>query len=272
MIRIERRPHEFRTSHRIEAIDVVVEGGDEVRLLLKDLRRSALTPRALAAKPEFLHDAQREAAVYRLLATAGLGTPVCYGDGDGWLLLERVGVELWQVGDLETWAAAAQWLARLHDHFAAAAPSTDHLIEYGRDHLLAWADRAERLHPEVRALRGAHDRAVELLCAVPATLVHGEFYASNVMVDGERIAPVDWELAGVGPGALDLAALVTGWDDESRSRMIAAYGRGGEQHVAAAQLHLAVRWLGWSGDWLPPPEHARDWLAEARSAAERLAG
>ena len=29
------------------------------------------------------------------------------------------------------------------------------------------------------------------------------------------------------------------------------------------RLHLAVRMLGWSDDWQPPPDHARNWLVEA---------
>lgn len=36
------------------------------------------------------------------------------------------------------------------------------------------------------------------------------------------------------------------------------------------RLHLALRSLGWSPAWSPPPEHARDWLAEALELAERL--
>jgi len=31
-----------------------------------------------------------------------------------------------------------------------------------------------------------------------------------------------------------------------------------------------VRWLGWSPQWSPPPEHAQDWLHEALSLAEKL--
>jgi len=40
--------------------------------------------------------------------------------------------------------------------------------------------------------------------------------------------------------------------------------------LAGGGPHLALQWLGWSADWTPPPEHARDWLVEALAAAERL--
>jgi len=131
-------------------------------------------------------------------------------------------------------------------------------------------DRAHRDYPALARIVAAYERVLEILSAMPATFVHGEFYASNVLVAGERIAAVDWEMAGIGPGILDLAALVTGWGEEERTAIIAGYGNVPSQALDAAQLHLALQWLGWSPDWTPPPEHARDWLAEALSAGQRL--
>jgi thiamine kinase-like enzyme len=114
--------------------------------------------------------------------------------------------------------------------------------------------------------------------------VHGEFYASNIVVasneDGPRVCPIDWEMAGVGPALLDLAALTSGrWSDDERARLELAYvnARGSRLSkddlavgLAACRLHLAVQWLGWSAAWTPPEEHRHDWLGEARAAAERL--
>jgi len=34
------------------------------------------------------------------------------------------------------------------------------------------------------------------------------------------------------------------------------------------RLFLAVQWLGWADKWVPPSEHAHDWLAEALELAE----
>jgi len=44
------------------------------------------------------------------------------------------------------------------------------------------------------------------------------------VVTGGRIAAVDWEMAAIGPGVIDLAALIAGWDENSQRRMIAAFG------------------------------------------------
>ena len=109
------------------------------------------------------------------------------------------------------------------------------------------------------------------------TLIHGEFYASNVIVGqtatGLRVCPVDWEMAAVGPGLIDLAALTAGrWSATEKAALATAYGAPAEFLPALdyCRLHLAMQWLGWAQDWSPPPEHAHDWLNEAVSLSEQL--
>ncbi len=271
MTSFRRHPYAYRTSHRVEELDVVLDDERRLQLLLKHLRRSKLGADARRAKPAFLHNSRREVEAYRLLATADLGTPVYYASTDDWILIEKVpGVELWQLGDMEPWTDAARWLVRLHTHFVDRPPRGQHLLRYDVDYFRIWPDRAKRRHPELgKALRG-YERIINLLAGLPGTLVHGEFYASNIIVAGRRIAPVDWEMAGIGPGVLDLAALATGWSEEARAAIVGAYGAVPHDVLNAAYLHLALQWLGWSRSWTPPPEHAHDWLSEAIQAAERL--
>jgi hypothetical protein len=267
------RPFEYRSSAPLAELEV-----DGRTLLLKDLSPSALTARARAAKLEFLHDPRRELEVYRsLLDGAGLGTPelaAAVSDPHReryWLVVEKVrGTELYQVGELERWQETLRWLARLHDHFAELPP-TDFLVRYDRSYFELWPARAGVSLP-------GYEAVVERLAALPTTLVHGELYASNVLVAEDRVCAVDWELAGVGPGVLDVAALTTGLPDPDRSTLAEAY-RSALDHppnadpfladLNCASLHLAVQWLGWSRDWTPPPEHARDWQAELPGLAER---
>jgi hypothetical protein len=87
---IERRPSPYRTSFPLEELRVELADGTRLELVHKDLRRSALSATAHRVKPEFLHDPGREIEAYRLLAGRRLGTPVCYGAGRGWILLEKV--------------------------------------------------------------------------------------------------------------------------------------------------------------------------------------
>ena len=91
------------------------------------------------------------------------------------------------------------------------------------------------------------------------------------------MAPVDWELAAVGPGLTDLAALVSGWPPPDRAALVAAYGS--EPGVPAftardldfARLQVAIQWLGWAPPaWQPPEEKRHDWLGEAIELAEGL--
>ena len=105
---------------------------------------------------------------------------------------------------------------------------------------------------------------------VPQTLIHGELYPSNVLVDPPRVCPVDWEMAAIGPGVIDLAALCGGWETVAAARLTAAYGPVDASDLARACLHLALQWLGWSAGWKPPPEHSHDWLGEALALVREL--
>jgi aminoglycoside phosphotransferase (APT) family kinase protein len=144
-------------------------------------------------------------------------------DARYWLFIEKVlGTELWQIGDLEVWRGVARWLAGMHETLAG---STDerHLIRYDAAFYTRWARRAAAACPDLEPLMRRYQEVVERLLALPVTVIHGEFYPSNVLVAGQRVCPVDWEMTAVGPGLIDLAALTTGWGDEERVAIASAY-------------------------------------------------
>jgi Phosphotransferase enzyme family len=270
---LRRRPFEYRSSAPLVELEA-----DGRRLLLKDLSPTSLTERARAAKLEILHEPRRELEVYRtLLAGAELGTPELAatvedpGRDRYWLVVEKVpGTELYQVGEIERWQAVAVWLARLHDRFAETG-AAGYLLRYDRSYFELWPSRAG-------VTLSGYEAVVERLTSLPKTLVHGELYPSNVLVGGNRVCAVDWELAGIGPGVLDLAALTTGLPEDAAATLVTAYRRALENppdanelevDLACARLHLALQWLGWAAGWTPPPEHTRDWEAELPRLAER---
>jgi hypothetical protein len=262
-----RSPSPYASSWPLEEVELERPDGSTLRLLLK-----RLWP-APASRPSFLCDPAREIEAYRLLEPERLGAPRCYGSGGGWLLLEKVeGVELWQRGDLDAWQAVARWVAGLHERFAGRELRARRLLRHDRTlHRLLLARARERLGGRLGDLSAAGEVAIARLAALPRTVVHGELYASNVLIGrGDRVAAVDWEMAGAGPGVIDLAALVTGWEGDERRALVAAFGAVEEADLAAAELLLALQWLGWTPGWRAPPEHRRDWLAQARAAAERL--
>lgn len=269
-----RRPFAYGTSHRVEEIDVVLDDGTRVALIVKEVGRDGLLEEARRAKPGFLADSAREVAVYSgLLATSDLGTPAFYGAVTGertLLVLEKVaGVELWQVRELDAWLDAARWLARMHVTLADRA-AEPYLLRLDAPYYRRWLTRARAQTRALDHVAARYDEVVERLLALPTVVIHGEFYASNILVSGSRVCPVDWEMAGAGPGLIDLAALTAGWGEHEQAAIVDAYGEVSAEALDCCRLHLALQWLGWSPGWSPPPEHARDWLAEALGAADRL--
>ena len=309
---LKRRRSSYSSSFIIEELDVRMEDGTILELMFKNLSPDAMLEDARRVRPPFLYDPEREIENYRsILNGHRLGTATCYGHVTDrasdryWLFLERVsGPLLCHVGELATWQAAARWLAMLHNRFLA---KTDPLLRNGSRLLLLsadsywlWMQRAQAFLHRARVgkpkavrrridwLAERYPRAVDRLLALPVTLIHGEFYASNVLVQereqGVRICPVDWEMASIGPGMLDLAALTAGdWTDEQRTALVLAYRDAIRPHRGAppparelqtdlewCQLQLAVQWLGWSDNWAPPREHRQNWLREALRLAEKL--
>jgi Ser/Thr protein kinase RdoA (MazF antagonist) len=304
---IERRLNDYHSSFAIEELTIHLENGRQFPLIFKNLSPNGLLEYARQIRPHFSYQPAREIFVYRhVLDGAGLGTPTCYGaiiDSECeryWLLLEKVaGNPLAKTGEFTIWCDAARWLADMHCRMAdvlAHKELTVNLLTYNEDFFNAWIDRAE--HPSnVRANRAENGfspiwrvtalcrSAVRNICALPQTFIHGEFYASNVLIsksaDRIRICPVDWETSAVGPGLLDLAALVAGdWTEQQRAELARAYYdslpsrlrpfdnlQEFSRALCYCRLFMAIKWLGWSSDWQAPDEHRCDWLAEAMQLA-----
>jgi aminoglycoside phosphotransferase (APT) family kinase protein len=272
-----RRPWPYASSAPLE--ELTIPGCP--RMLFKDL-----SPRCRASRPAFVADPLREIEMYTSLLD-GLDAPACHGvvvmPNRVWLFIEVVeGEPLWQAEGLAAWTAAARWLARLH---SSPIPNGRRLLRRDAAHLRRWIDRAVAMAPRdaLAGVDAAAGRAIDLLGAWPPAFIHGEMYCSNAIVQRgrrePRIRPVDWEMAGIGPGLLDLAALISGrWDAASRARIVAAYRTALPQSpdgfaatLDAARLLVALQWLGWSRRWTPPREHRHDWAAEARRLAARIA-
>lgn len=306
---LARRPHPYATSFALEELTVRFADGGGETLVFKDLAWDRLLPDASRAKPRFLYEPRRAVETYRrILAPAGIGVR-CHaaladeaagGPSRHWLLLEKVpGVPLWQIGDDATWDGVARWLAGFHARFAGrlgeVRAANPYLLDYGPELFELWLDRAraalrssddERAPRLLDALEG-YGALIDAMAAFPASFVHGEFYPLNILVAGVgpdvQVWPVDWEMAATGPTALDLAALVAGWDDQHRQRLVSAYrARLVEltddvppsdvlQHgVDCCRLHLALQWLGWSPGWVAKDGRDLDWLGEALGLARNV--
>jgi hypothetical protein len=146
-----------------------------------------------------------------------------------WLFLEDAGREKFSPDSEAHRTLAGRWLARLHTSSAGLAGSPPLPDRGPRAYLGQLRSARQGLlqglcntalpagGPEVlRAVVGQLDtveagwQALEECCAgTPATLVHGDFRRKNVYVratpGGPALVAVDWETAGWGPPAADLA-------------------------------------------------------------------
>jgi hypothetical protein len=297
----------YASSATVLNVHIKLAGGERMRIVCK--LSDVHIPAARGVKPDFLSDGGREAWMYEsVLPSDGLADAprlLASGlsrEGGRWLLMEWAGsLDLSQVGARSVWCDTAAHLARLHvwGESRVDTLSRGALVPWDDPQLhLRWARRARGSLAEYFRAQGTIDPLAALwrryrvvanrLAAMPKTLVHGDFNASNILVTrsraGNRIRIIDWETAGVGPGLLDLASLVSGQVPEKRrAAMVAAYrdnlagSRLGalsdgefDRALTWCRLALAVQWLGWSPGWSPPRAHTYDWRKEALQLAQEL--
>lgn len=309
---LRRSPSSYRSSFGLEELGVVLEDGTQLALMFKNLSPRSFHDAARRAKPDFLRNPLREIEAYELiLPVQPFETATLYGAVVApqidryWLFLEKVpGIELYQVGTFDSWRRLAGYLARFHGAYTADRALQVRLtqtLRYDGAFYHIWLRRARAFLSKAALptptrrkfdrLTERYDEVIDRLLALPCTVIHGEFFPSNILVqettEGLRLCPVDWEMAALAPGLIDLAALVAGsWSEAEKLELAMAYYEsiadpsmklGWPPSEAAfltaldcCRLHVAVQWLGWSNSWSPPPEHAQDWLAEALRLAKRL--
>jgi phosphotransferase family enzyme len=154
------------------------------------------------------------------------------GDFD-WLFLEDAGDESYRE---QEYGLVVEWLGRLQTAAAALAgtvplPKHGHErylahLRSGRREILAHRDKDHLTADDREVLARLQSildmlelkwRGIEQLCrAMPVTLVHGDFVRKNLRsrrdddtVSGVRLFALDWETAGWGIPAADLAGLST---------------------------------------------------------------
>jgi hypothetical protein len=199
------------------------KGDSRQRLVVKEPQGTTRTGLAGAGR--------REIGVYRSLASElPLEVPVLVAassSGD-WLLMEEIALDhnpnQWQADD---YRLAIQQLINLHDrfwgleedlttftwlghplradfeiHVAAAAKAIQRIVHKGEPEPIA-------SHPErmsvLATLTTMADEVIAPLIEQPATLLHGDYWPGNIMVDrqGHQVV-LDWQLTGIGPGIIDL--------------------------------------------------------------------
>jgi len=156
---------------------------------------------------------------------------VAEDDGSCWLFLEDAGGVPFSPLAEGHRVLVARWLALLHTSAARVRPATplpdrgpahylDHLRSARRTILDSLGDSAaspgdrevlEGIVAQCDVVEARWHEVEEWCAALPATLVHGDFRPKNVHVRadgaGARLLAMDWETAGWGAPAADLASI-----------------------------------------------------------------
>jgi hypothetical protein len=313
IVDLDTRPLPYASSFAIEEADVRFDDGSILELVCKDTGVAAMLPEARRIKPRFLHNPLREIATYeRILAPFDAGAPRFYGSaidqrrGRYWLFLERVrGVPLSEVGDFDVWRQASGWLGldarpgRARPRLWQAQPLPCPSCATTGRHSRAWMERAQQAleadaaQPRSRRRRFAslasqYEGVLDEIAALPSGFVHGEFFASNVLVEtaAGRACDPSGRLGGRGNGS-DAHGSRRAHRRPLDGRRAGGAGdqlpQSGQRETGTSlshddfmraldccRLQLAVQLVGWASQWTPPATHTQDWLGEALHAADRL--
>jgi hypothetical protein len=267
-----------RAARGVRGLRVEYAVGSDVSVIdcvVKDL--------AGAARPGLAHPGVREAGLYRSLSVQlPVPTPalIAADPGGNWLVLEAVEAdETRGAWDAEAFYQAVGVLARLHERFWGLAddlavypwlarPLT-HDFEvhvHGAAHALGQLVRDEwppliAHSPQILGTLGQiisqAEHVVAPLRALPFTLLHGEFWAGNIVrdEDGDMIV-LDWQLAGLGPGVLDLVVMIT-TSQWSGDELPLAPDRLAARYRSEMARLLGMRWS--DAEWAQLWDHALLW-------------
>ena len=295
---IKSEPSPFATLFPAEVLTVSLGSGDEVSFFVKHL----------GSEQSDHPDKQcrdREILVYeKLLQKDHLPAVKYYGSR--WnemtkrreVFLEYIDDWNLKYHDLEHWFTAARRLAHLHAYFATRAgrvSDCDFLLRLDDRYLCEWANRAlsvvadqsAELATELACVVDNYKRVAEVLIRQPLTLVHNDLAPKNVMADRSsspaRICFIDWEMAGVGCGLLDLVHLKYGLDPVNDQKMCTAYceemagtdllppdPQERNSIFAACEVHQTIYRLAHSKDWRLPAAKVAQWVMEAEQFMARI--
>ena len=215
-----------------------------------------------------------ENGIYKsILRNAALSSPIYYGfwnsgkQSKSCLVIGYLknGTLLKDSRDPEDFGKAAAWIGQFHKmHEAKQQPS---IKVYDRSYYLIWLKGMENL---LHTLKRKYSwlpsvcyyfmENLYLLTDGPQTIIHGEYYTKNIMVQKGSIYPIDWESTAIGPGETDLVSMIEDWDEKRRSIAVKNYiqARWDNGHFNKAEFEkkiLLVRiyfFLRWTAEYNDP--------------------
>jgi aminoglycoside phosphotransferase (APT) family kinase protein len=206
------------------------------------------------AAPALGASRRSEFEMQALAAGAGLAPPVVLADeAKGFIVSRHAAGRTPSAGDMndtQLLARVGAWIATLH---ALPLPDGLAVVDFGEraaGYLSRLQDSsaggfAGRLADELAARRAALPRPAQLAAC------HHDLHHRNFIDDGRQLLAVDWEYAGPGDPAADLASCIGyhGLRDDGVDALLAGYGQDGaglRERVARLAWIFDCLWFGWN--------------------------
>jgi thiamine kinase len=232
-----------------------IEGGAANRSFrLRDAGHDYVLRLAGAATPGLGASRASEFAMQAIAASAGLAPGIALADAERDFIVTYHAAG--RVPDVSEFRAApllcriGDWIARLH---ALAPPAGLAVVDFGEraagylESLLRHEQRAE-----IAAIAGELERRrAALPTARQLTACHHDLHHRNFVVSAQRVVAIDWEYAGPGDPAADLACCI-GYHDLDAAmidRLLEGYGNGSvdlRARVEALRWIFDCLWFGWN--------------------------
>ena len=179
-------------------------------------------------------DRRVEHAASRVAAALGIGPDVvAFVEPEGYLVTRFVEGEVGRV----TLEEAAPLLRRLHD--GPAIPGRFDSFRVVESYAAISRAHGVPLPPAYEAAKATADRIERRRGPADLRPCHNDLLGANFIRGGDRLWIVDWEYAGMGDPAFDLAnfAVNNGLDEAGDDALLDAYG-GGD-----AEIHVLMRFM-----------------------------
>jgi len=260
-----REYNEYSSTYPSEVVNCLLEDGRMLHLHCKYSK-------------ELEHQGHRkgimhEARVYQdILQESTSTTPGYYGiyndlgKGNTWLVVEHIENALRIAKSKNGLLHAARWLGNFHRENSKHPATYSILDRYDAEYFLKWARQTKSFISAsqnqliwLEDLCDQYEEVVNFLLSAEQTIIHGEFYTSNILIRGENVYPIDWESAAVAAGEVDLAALTEAWPDPIfKQQCITEYQKyrwpgdapaSFRKTLSVARIHWQLRWLGGKPNW-----------------------
>ncbi len=158
-----------------------------------------------------------EVKAFQMLTNAGAPIPPVYqvipGNDATYMIFMKMmpGSELYSISDESSWVLTAEKLAKIHLTFWNESSDYENVVPNfpESDELERGLKRAYGNVFKTKMWKEYLDKAMDRFVHAPKTLVHGDLFPVNILVNGNNICLIDWENATHFSYMMDLGRLTS---------------------------------------------------------------